>query len=122
MSRGLFDARAEGPRPLTKAHQAIAAILAVEVAQVLACPNTGLRMGALASVAALAHTDTPMAEKLVRAALGMVAAWPARKERAGAGEWVVAINEARAAVIQFFEWRAGLACDELLNQGGEHAA
>jgi hypothetical protein len=87
--------------------------MAVLMLEVFETPNEPLLIDVLAQAAAQAHCDTPQAEALVKAALGFVAAWPARQARRGAPEWAAAQIEARAVLVKFFFERTALAVEKL---------
>lgn len=103
----LFTApRPEEARPLTIAHQGLAACLV----QLCATPflDDGARDAAdmLAEILPHAHGDGPVAEVLVQASRAVSGAWADRSAPGGGVIWATALSGARAAVCSYYRGRA----------------
>lgn len=113
---------AEAAPKLTLAHQALAACLAVIVAEVLESTRRRDALEMLAEITPVAHEGTPLAEVLVAAARELIRAAPDRHVSRGGMGWAKAMLTAHAAVADYNWARAAIAHDSLFPQPPEEAA
>ena len=108
---------AEAPRPLTIAHQGLAACLAVVCVDVVRDGEVELAIEIAGDILPEAHGDGPMAEALVLSARDLLAAWPDRLGRAGGAlRWTAATEAAREAVRAYYRARAAACHDRMFPQ------
>lgn len=98
---------AEDPhRPLTIAHQGIAACLVQLCATPFLDDAAADAADMLADMLPHAHGDHPVAEALVQAAQQVQATWPQRQVSGGGVAWAMALSAARLAVCSYYRGRA----------------
>jgi hypothetical protein len=98
---------AEDPhRPLTIAHQGVAACLVQLCATPFLDDAAADAAAMLAEMLPHAHGDHPVAEALVLAAREVEACWPQRHVPGGGVAWTRALSAARLAVCSYYRGRA----------------
>lgn len=108
---------ADAARPLTIAHQGLAACLAVICCDVTRGPDIEDVLAMAAEMLPQAHGDGPLAEPMLAATRGVLGAWPGRQDRdGGALRWNAACSAGAEVVRAYYRARAGACHDRIFPQ------